>query len=98
MDLDAVAAEIAAWEREGMRLVTLLDDDYPLCLRLVHQRPPILFLRGTPAEGGLRVAWRPVVEFGSLSLDLRRSGKRSAAGSRKSIRSMRAVWRRTSRG
>lgn len=39
-DLDSVASEIAAWEREGMRLVTILDDDYPLYLRLVHQRPP----------------------------------------------------------
>ncbi len=55
-DLDAVVAEIAAWEREGMRLVTILDEDYPLYLRLVHQRPPFLFLRGTPAEDDLRVA------------------------------------------
>lgn len=28
-NLDEVAAEIAAWEREGMRLVTILDEDYP---------------------------------------------------------------------
>ncbi|WP_405937276.1 DNA-processing protein DprA [Streptomyces sp. NBC_00726] len=55
-DLEAIAAEIAVWEREGMRLVTILDDDYPLYLRLVHQRPPLLFLRGTPAEDDLRVA------------------------------------------
>ncbi|MGW0945973.1 hypothetical protein ACWD4O_25995 [Streptomyces sp. NPDC002623] len=56
MDLDAVAAEITAWEREGMRLVTILDEDYPLCLRLVHQRPPFLFLRGTSVMADLRVA------------------------------------------
>jgi DNA processing protein len=55
-DLDEVAAEIAAWEREGMRLVTILDEDYPLYLRLVHQRPPFLFLRGDSAEEDLRVA------------------------------------------
>lgn len=55
-DLDEVAAEIAAWEREGMRLVTILDEDYPLYLRLVHQRPPFLFLRGNSAEADLRVA------------------------------------------
>ncbi|MFI7298129.1 DNA-processing protein DprA [Streptomyces sp. NPDC050121] len=55
-DLEAVAAEIAAWEREGMRLVTILDEDYPLYLRLVHQRPPFLFLRGRPVEDDLRVA------------------------------------------
>ncbi|MFJ5224385.1 DNA-processing protein DprA [Streptomyces sp. NPDC088400] len=58
-DLDTVAAEIAAWEREGMRLVTILDEDYPLYLRLVHQRPPFLFLRGAAVEAveeELRVA------------------------------------------
>jgi len=59
-DLESVAAEIAAWEREGMRLVTILDDDYPLNLRLVHQRPPFLFLRGRPVSNDLRVAVVPV--------------------------------------
>ncbi|MCT9083119.1 DNA-protecting protein DprA [Streptomyces fulvoviolaceus] len=39
-----------------MRLVTILDDDYPLYLRLVHQRPPFVFLRRTAVEGDLRVA------------------------------------------
>ncbi|MEC4015722.1 DNA-processing protein DprA [Streptomyces sp. H27-D2] len=56
VDLEAIAAEIAAWEREGMRLVTILEESYPLNLRLVHQRPPFLFLRGTPVEDDLRVA------------------------------------------
>ncbi|OLZ60805.1 DNA protecting protein DprA [Streptomyces sp. IMTB 2501] len=56
VDLEKVAAEIADWEREGMRLVTILDPDYPLYLRLVHQRPPLLFLRGTTADDDLRVA------------------------------------------
>ncbi|MET7292474.1 DNA-processing protein DprA [Streptomyces griseoloalbus] len=55
-DLDGVAAEIADWEREGLRLVTVLDEDYPLLLRLVHQRPPLLFLRGRSVEDDLRVA------------------------------------------
>ena len=56
VDLESVAAEIAAWEREGMRLVTILDEEYPLYLRLVHQRPPFLFMRGTTVEDDLRVA------------------------------------------
>ncbi|MGX2996097.1 DNA-processing protein DprA [Streptomyces sp. JNUCC 64] len=56
VDLEAVVTEIAAWRREGMRLVTILDEDYPLYLRLVHQRPPFVFLRGTPVEDDLRVA------------------------------------------
>ncbi|MGW2258831.1 DNA-processing protein DprA [Streptomyces sp. NPDC004749] len=55
-DLDGIVTEIADWEREGMRLVTVLDEDYPLYLRLVHQRPPFLFLRGVPVENDLRVA------------------------------------------
>ncbi|MEU6539738.1 DNA-processing protein DprA [Streptomyces sp. NPDC047000] len=55
-DLDTVAAEIAAWRRGGMRLVTILDEDYPLYLRLVHQRPPFLFLRGQSVDDDLRVA------------------------------------------
>ncbi|MGW6455599.1 DNA-processing protein DprA [Streptomyces sp. NPDC055078] len=55
-DLETLVAEIADWEREGMRLVTILDEDYPLYLRLVHQRPPFLFLRGTQREDDLRVA------------------------------------------
>ncbi|MDW4908008.1 DNA-processing protein DprA [Streptomyces sp. ADMS] len=50
VDLEAVAAEIAAWDREGMRLVTILDEDYPLYLRLVHQRPPFLLMRGASIE------------------------------------------------
>ncbi|MFD8813872.1 DNA-processing protein DprA [Streptomyces sp. NPDC059627] len=55
-DLDGIADEVAAWEREGMRFVTILDPDYPLYLRLVHQRPPFLFTRGKPVEHDLRVA------------------------------------------
>ncbi|MFJ9802842.1 DNA-processing protein DprA [Streptomyces wuyuanensis] len=56
VDLEAIAAEITAWERDGLRLVTILDEDYPLYLRLVHQRPPFLFMRGITMEEDLRVA------------------------------------------
>ncbi|WP_432058700.1 DNA-processing protein DprA [Streptomyces sp. bgisy022] len=55
-DLSGIAAEIAAWEREGLRLVTVLDEDYPLLLKLVHQRPPLLFLQGTVVEDDPRIA------------------------------------------
>lgn len=55
-DLSGIAAEIAAWEQEGRRLVTVLDEDYPLLLRLVHQRPPFLFLQGTSVEDDPRIA------------------------------------------
>jgi DNA processing protein len=48
-DLDAIAAEIRAWESEGMRFLTVLDPDYPANLRTIHNRPPFLFARGVLA-------------------------------------------------
>jgi DNA processing protein len=39
-------AEIEEWEREGMRLLTVLDPGYPDNLRMVHDRPPLIFLAG----------------------------------------------------
>lgn len=49
IDLPAIAEEIAAWRAEGMDLVTVLDDAYPVNLRTVHDRPPLLFVRGALA-------------------------------------------------
>jgi len=45
-DLNAIAAEVRAWEDDGMRVVTVLDDEYPENLRAVFNRPPLLFIRG----------------------------------------------------
>lgn len=45
--LDEAAAELAAWRRDGIELVTVLDADYPENLRAVHDRPPLLFFAGT---------------------------------------------------
>jgi DNA processing protein len=45
-DLGAIANEIEAWESEGMRFVTVLDAEYPVNLRTIHNRPPFLFVRG----------------------------------------------------
>jgi DNA processing protein len=45
-DLDTVEDEVRAWEAEGIRVLTVLDADYPANLRTVHNRPPILFVRG----------------------------------------------------
>ncbi|MEJ7831732.1 MAG: DNA-processing protein DprA [Nocardioides sp.] len=47
---DAIArvdAELEAADQVDARLVTVLDDDYPANLRLVHDLPPFLFIRGT---------------------------------------------------
>ncbi|MFC0546303.1 DNA-processing protein DprA [Kutzneria chonburiensis] len=45
-DLKLVAAEIDSWRAEGIRLVTVLDEEFPVQLLLVHQRPPFLTYRG----------------------------------------------------
>jgi DNA processing protein len=44
--LDQLEDHIHAWEREGITLVTVLDAAYPVNLRMVHDRPPALFVRG----------------------------------------------------
>ena len=46
-ELGKAAADLERWERAGIRLVSVLDPEYPSNLRMIHQRPPVLFLRGT---------------------------------------------------
>jgi DNA processing protein len=45
-DLQSAAGQIEQWRAEGMRLLTVLDDDYPENLRGVHDRPPLIFVAG----------------------------------------------------
>jgi len=44
-------ADLEHWDAQGMRLVTVLDPDYPPNLRAVHDRPPILFIAGNITRG-----------------------------------------------
>jgi DNA processing protein len=44
--LASAVADIASWEAEGIRLLTVLDPDYPENLRAVHDRPPLIFVTG----------------------------------------------------
>ena len=53
-ELKSISREIAAWEREGMHLITVLDSAYPENLRTVHDRPPVLFVRGGLLSGDSR--------------------------------------------
>lgn len=57
-DADTLAGtaeqEIASWEEEGMRFVSVLDADYPAQLLTVHQRPPFLMTRGVPSAADAR--------------------------------------------
>ncbi len=43
---ERVEHELALAEKFGARLVTVLDGDYPVNLRLIPDRPPFLFYRG----------------------------------------------------
>jgi DNA processing protein len=59
--------ELERWSERGMRLLTVLDADYPENLRAVHDRPPLVFVAGALREGdgrsiaviGSRAASRP---------------------------------------
>ena len=46
-DVKTAAADLERWERTGIRMVSVLDAQYPSNLRMIHQRPPVLFMRGT---------------------------------------------------
>jgi len=48
--LDEVVRELEALEAEGISLLTVLDDAYPRNLRLVYDRPLILWVRGALSE------------------------------------------------
>jgi DNA processing protein len=52
--LDNAASDIARWEALGMRTLTILDRDYPGNLRAVHDRPPLVFVRGSLSAGDSR--------------------------------------------
>jgi DNA processing protein len=45
--LESADQEISRWALQGCTLVTILDGDYPVRLRAIHQAPPVLFARGT---------------------------------------------------
>lgn len=45
--LESAAQDLDLWARQGSRLVTILDSNYPVRLRGIHQAPPVLFARGS---------------------------------------------------
>ena len=44
---DSVAEDLRAWQAYGYRLLSILDDDYPVRLRGVQQAPPVIFTLGS---------------------------------------------------
>lgn len=50
VDLAPIVEEIKAWRTEGFSVLSILDEDYPRNLRMIHNRPPIIFVRGGLTE------------------------------------------------
>jgi len=48
--LEEAARDLERWEQAGIRMVCVLDAEYPSNLRMIHQHPPVLFMRGTADE------------------------------------------------
>lgn len=48
--LDQLEEQLHRWSEERIALVTVLDGAYPVNLRMVHDRPPALFVRGALLE------------------------------------------------
>jgi DNA processing protein len=48
--VDEAGRDLERWERAGIRMVCVLDPEYPSNLRMIHQHPPVLFMRGTADE------------------------------------------------
>jgi DNA processing protein len=71
--LQVAADDLASWRQQGIRVATVLDDDYPERLRGIYQIPPIMF-----ALGDLRAVDRAVSVVGSRKASER--GRRIAAG------------------
>jgi DNA processing protein len=89
LSLDELEDRVHAWEAEGIRLVTVLDDAYPVNLRMVHDRPPALFVRGrlderderSVAVVGTRKATPPGLEQASaITRDLVAAGYTVVSG------------------
>ena len=75
---ERVRAELAAARKVGARLVTVLDDDYPMNLRRIANLPPFLFVRGELRPDDVRsvavVGTRQATEAG-----IRRAQRMAAA-------------------
>lgn len=55
--LDDARAQVQMWENDGLRMITVLDQDYPSRLLDIRETPPFLFARGTlvPDDRGMSV-------------------------------------------
>lgn len=79
MDNARLGTQIAQWVSSGITIVTVLDQNYPANLRTVHDRPPVLFARGTMAArdersiavvGTRQASQRGLAEAAAIATDL----------------------------
>jgi DNA processing protein len=45
-EIDRYIKQIRGWTQSGLLVLTVLDEDYPINLREIYNRPPFLFVRG----------------------------------------------------
>jgi DNA processing protein len=45
-EIDRYIEQIRGWTQSGLLVLTVLDEDYPINLREIYNRPPFLFVRG----------------------------------------------------
>jgi DNA processing protein len=85
----AAAADITDWSQRGVRLLTLLDADYPSNLRGVHDRPALLFVVGEliPADdcavaviGSRRASSGGIADARAITAELVTSGYTVVSG------------------
>jgi DNA processing protein len=83
-DWQKVEREIESAHKQGIRIITLHDDEYPESLRNIHDAPPVLYIKGeihsndryavamvgsrVPTEYGLRAAGKISSQLASLGL------------------------------
>lgn len=81
--LSEAQADLSRWTAGGLTVLTVLDDGYPVNLRQVHDRPPLLFIDGKLRPGDERAiavigSRRPsdegLIASRAIAADLSRSG------------------------
>lgn len=81
--LDKAASDLERWKRDGIWMVSVLDPGYPSNLRMIHQHPPVLFMRGIADErdavsvavvGTRHPTERGIEQAGQLAAGLAASG------------------------
>lgn len=87
--IERAHADVERWTAAGIKLISVLDDDYPGNLHAVHDRPSLLFVRGalTPADarsiaivGSRRAAPAGLVRARALATELAQAGYVIASG------------------